>query len=97
LLRRLGYAQLLAEYAASRHHPSRKAVRRPSSCSSRPTTRGAALSLGLLAPGAAVAEGAAHLPAHEVARLVQRFDDQLASTRLAAEQAGLLPGAVAPA
>ena len=56
-------------------------------------TRGAALNLGLAAL-AATAEGlqngAAHLPAHEVARLVQRFDDQLAATRAAARQSGLL-------
>ncbi len=61
-------------------------------------TRGAALNLGLAAL-AATAEGlqngAAHLPAHEVARLVQRFEDQIAATRHAAEQAGLLP-ATAP-
>ena len=56
-------------------------------------SRGAALNLGLAAL-AATAEGlqngAAHLPAHEVARLVQRFDDLLTATRVAAEQAGLL-------
>jgi CheY-like chemotaxis protein len=60
-------------------------------------SRGAALNLGLSAL-AATAEvlqnGAAHLPAHEVARLVQRFDDLLTSTRVAAEQAGLLNSAV---
>ena len=59
--------------------------------------RGPALNLGL--PGLAVTarqlqDGAAHLPAHEVARLVQRFEDQVAATRGAAEQAGLLPTAV---
>jgi hypothetical protein len=32
-----------------------------------------------------------------VARLVQRFEDQLAATRGAAEQAGLLPGQPTPA
>ncbi|MFO1328185.1 MAG: response regulator [Rubrivivax sp.] len=63
-------------------------------------TRGAALNLGLAAL-AATAEGlqngAAHLPAHEVARLVQRFDEQLAATRAAARQAGLIEvGALAP-
>jgi hypothetical protein len=62
-------------------------------------TRGAALNLGLAAL-AATAEGlqngAAHLPAHEVARLVQRFEDQIAATRVAAEQAGLLPAVVLP-
>ncbi|MFT3822199.1 MAG: response regulator [Rubrivivax sp.] len=61
-------------------------------------TRGAALNLGLAAL-AATAEGlqngAAHLPAHEVARLVQRFEDLIAATRHAAEQARLLP-ATAP-
>ena len=59
-------------------------------------TRGAALNLGLAAL-AATAEGlqngAAHLPAHEVARLVQRFEDLIVATRHAAEQAGLLPAA----
>jgi two-component system, sensor histidine kinase len=59
--------------------------------------RGAALNLGLsgLASTAAALEtGAAHLPAHEVARLVQRFEDLLPLTRQAALAAGLaLPGA----
>jgi hypothetical protein len=54
--------------------------------------RGAALNLGLAAL-ATVAEnlheGAAHLPAHEVARLVQRFEDLLQPTRAAAVAAGL--------
>jgi two-component system, sensor histidine kinase len=55
--------------------------------------RGAALNLGLggLASTARLLEeGAAHLPAHEVARLVQRFANQLTATCDAAEQAGLL-------
>ena len=54
--------------------------------------RGAALNLGLAALAAtaeALHEGAAHLPAHEIARLVQRFDDLLARTREAAIAAGL--------
>ncbi len=56
--------------------------------------RGAALNLGLAALAAtaeALHEGASHLPAHEIARLVQRFDDLLKSTREAAVAAGLQP------
>ncbi len=48
--------------------------------------KGAALNLGLAglaATAQALHEGAAHLPAHEVARLVQRFEEQLPSTRRA--------------
>jgi CheY-like chemotaxis protein/two-component sensor histidine kinase len=54
--------------------------------------RGAALNLGLAALAAtaeALHEGASHLPAHEIARLVQRFDELLSQTRLAAVAAGL--------
>ncbi len=61
--------------------------------------RGAALNLGLAALAAtaeALQEGASHLPAHEIARLVQRFEDLLPVTRQAAIAAGLdLPAAVA--
>ncbi len=56
-------------------------------------TRGAALNLGLAAlaeTAEGLQNGAAHLPAHEIARRVQRFADQLVATRVAAEQAGLL-------
>ncbi len=56
--------------------------------------KGAALNLGLGALGAtaeAIQEGAAHLPAHEIARLVQRYEDLLAPTRAEAARAGLLP------
>jgi hypothetical protein len=56
--------------------------------------RGAALNLGLAAlaqTAQALHEGAAHLPAHEIAHLVQRFEDLLPRTREAARQAGLLP------
>jgi hypothetical protein len=56
--------------------------------------KGAALNLGLgaLATTAqALQEGAAHLPAHEVARLVQRYEDQLHASRRALQAAGLLP------
>jgi signal transduction histidine kinase/CheY-like chemotaxis protein len=52
----------------------------------------AALTLGLtgLAQTAqALHEGAAHLPAHEVAHLVQRFEDLLPRTRAAVQTAGL--------
>ncbi len=56
---------------------------------------GTALNLGLPALAAtaeALHEGAAHLPAHEVARLVQRYEDLLAATREAAVAVGLLTG-----
>jgi hypothetical protein len=56
--------------------------------------KGAALNLGLGALAAtaqALHEGAAHLPAHEVARLVQRYEEQLAATRRALQAVGLLP------
>ncbi|MEO5732354.1 MAG: response regulator [Rubrivivax sp.] len=48
--------------------------------------RGAALNLGLSALAAtaeALHEGASHLPAHEIARLVQRYETQLPTTRQA--------------
>ncbi len=60
--------------------------------------KGAALNLGLGALAAtaqALQEGAAHLPAHEVARLVQRYEDQLVATRGALLAAGLLPAGAA--
>jgi len=60
--------------------------------------KGAALNLGLGALAAtaqALQEGAAHLPAHEVARLVQRYEDQLVATRAALLAAGLLPAGAA--
>jgi signal transduction histidine kinase/FixJ family two-component response regulator/HPt (histidine-containing phosphotransfer) domain-containing protein len=50
--------------------------------------KGAALNLGLVglaATAEALQDGAAHLPAHEIARLVQRFEDQLGQTRLAVQ------------
>ncbi len=56
--------------------------------------RGAALNLGLAAlagTAGALQEGASHLPAHEIARLVQRFDELLPRTRAAALAAGLRP------
>jgi two-component system, sensor histidine kinase len=56
--------------------------------------RGAALNLGLAALAAtaeALHEGASHLPAHEIARLVQRFEELLPQTRAAAIAAGLEP------
>ena len=52
--------------------------------------KGAALNLGLtgLAQTAqALQDGAAHLPAHQIARLVQQFEVQLPMTRLAAQTA----------
>ena len=59
--------------------------------------KGAALNLGLSALAAtaeALQEGAAHLPAHEIARLVQRYEELLPVTRQAARDYGLLPPAV---
>ena len=56
--------------------------------------RGAALNLGLAAlaqTAQSLHEGAAHLPAHEIAHLVQRFENLLPRTRQAAVDAGLLP------
>jgi two-component system, sensor histidine kinase len=56
--------------------------------------RGAALNLGLSAlaqTAQALHEGASHLPAHEIAHLVQRFEDLIPRTRAAAQAAGLLP------
>jgi two-component system, sensor histidine kinase len=56
--------------------------------------RGAALNLGLAALAATAEtlhEGASHLPAHEIARLVQRFEELLPLTRTAAIAAGLEP------
>ncbi len=54
--------------------------------------KGAALNLGLAALAAtasALHEGAAHLPAHEIARLVQRYEELLPLTRQAVADAGL--------
>ncbi len=55
--------------------------------------RGAALNFGLNAlaqTAQALHEGATHVPAHEIARLIQHFDDLLARSREACEEAGLL-------
>jgi two-component system, sensor histidine kinase len=54
--------------------------------------RGAALNLGLAglaATAEALHEGASHLPAHEIARLVQRYEDLLPQTRAALTNFGL--------
>jgi signal transduction histidine kinase/CheY-like chemotaxis protein len=54
--------------------------------------KGAALNLGLsglAATAEALQQGAAHLPAHEIARLVQRYEDQIGATRAAARALGL--------
>jgi signal transduction histidine kinase/DNA-binding response OmpR family regulator len=54
--------------------------------------KGAALNLGLSALAAtasALHEGASHLPAHEVARLVQRYEELLPLTRRAVRESGL--------
>ncbi len=55
--------------------------------------RGAALNFGLNAlaqTAQALHEGATHVPAHEIARLIQRYEDLLAISREACESAGLL-------
>jgi predicted component of type VI protein secretion system len=60
--------------------------------------RGAALNFGLNAlaqTAQALHEGATHVPAHEIARLIQRFEDLLAASREACEAAGLLEPATA--
>ena len=52
--------------------------------------KGAALNLGLTglaATAQALQEGASYLPAHEIARLVQRFDEQLRATRVVVQAA----------
>jgi two-component system, sensor histidine kinase len=56
--------------------------------------KGAARNLGLSAlavTAEALHEGAAHLPAHEIARLVQRFEELLPLTREAVRAEGLEP------
>ncbi len=58
--------------------------------------KGAALNLGMSALAAtaeALQEGAAHLPAHEIARLVQRYEELLPATRQALVGMGLLSSA----
>ena len=55
--------------------------------------RGAALNFGLSAlaqTAQALHEGATHVPAHEIARLIQRFEQLLMASREACEAAGLL-------
>jgi CheY-like chemotaxis protein len=55
--------------------------------------RGAALNFGLSAlaqTAQALHEGATHVPAHEIARLIQRYEQLLATSREACEAAGLL-------
>jgi signal transduction histidine kinase/CheY-like chemotaxis protein len=94
------YARVLADFLAQGTHTVarlRQAVRDAQPLDLRQhahATRGAALELGLAAlaaTAAALQDGAQHLPAHEVARLVQRLEDLLQATREAAERAGLLP------
>ena len=56
-------------------------------------THGAALNLGLNAlaqTAQALHEGATHVPAHEIARLIERFAQLLQASRKACEAAGLL-------
>jgi signal transduction histidine kinase/CheY-like chemotaxis protein len=55
--------------------------------------RGAALNFGLSAlakTAQALHEGATHVPAHEIARLIQRYEQLLTKSREACEAAGLL-------
>jgi hypothetical protein len=55
--------------------------------------RGAALNFGFSAlaqTAQALHEGATHVPAHEIARLIQRYEQLLAASREACEAAGLL-------
>jgi hypothetical protein len=55
--------------------------------------KGAALNLGLAglaATAEALQDGASHLPAHEIARLVQRYEELLPATRAAAVAFGVL-------
>ena len=62
--------------------------------------KGAALNLGmagLAATAEALHEGAAYLPAHEVARLVQRYENQLPATREAMIELGVLQRTMQPA
>ncbi len=59
-------------------------------------TKGAALNLGfavLAATAESLQQGAAHLPAHEIARQVQRFEDQTKATHQELLAQGLLSGA----
>jgi two-component system, sensor histidine kinase len=60
--------------------------------------RGAALNLGfaaLAATAEALREGASHLPAHEIALLVKRFEDQIKQTHEALARLGLVVEGVA--
>jgi two-component system, sensor histidine kinase len=62
--------------------------------------KGAALNLGLAglaATAEALQQGAAHLAAHEIARLVQRYEDQLATTQTALRELGLIGPRKSPA
>ncbi len=62
--------------------------------------KGAALNLGMAALAAtaeALQQGAAHLPAHEIARLVQRYEELLPATREALVAMGVLEAAPAQA
>jgi CheY-like chemotaxis protein len=62
--------------------------------------KGAALNLGLAglaATAEALHEGAAHLPAHEIARLVQRYEDLVPATRRAMRDRGVLRPVAQPA
>ena len=62
--------------------------------------KGAALNLGMSALAAtaeALHEGAAHLPAHEIARLVQRYEDLVPATRQAMSALDVLRAEPQPA
>lgn len=93
------YADRLARFFADaepRLHDLREAVREAQPARLHrlaESVQAAATPLGLAAladTAGALCEGAANLPAHEVARLVQRFDELLAASREAAQRSGLL-------
>ncbi len=98
-LSREQYAQLAQRYFEQAPHTAqrlRAAVRdgQPLDLQANAhAAKGAALTLGLTALAAtaqALQQGASHLPAHEIARLVQRFDDQTKATHQELRAQGLL-------
>ncbi len=98
-LSRPQYAALAAQFLSQAPHTARHlraAVRDGLPLDVRANAhaaKGAALNLGLArlaATAQALQEGAAHLPAHEIARLVQRYEDQIVATRDALNTLGLL-------
>ena len=93
------YAQLAQRYFDQAPHTARRlraAVRDGQPLDVRANAhaaKGAAMNLGLAALAAtaqALQQGAAHLPAHEIARLVQRFDEQTKATLEELQAQGLM-------